>query len=252
MIIQNGDIYKLGDHVLGCGSSTDKDFVDKVIGDKKIRCVICDPPYGIAYVEGKRYLSKLGVGNDKVIIGDQLQSDDEYSEFTKKYLEIIKPHLTSYNACYIFGADSMFCALREGMDKADFYCSQMLIWVKDHVVLGRKDYLPMHELIAYGWHGRHKMERSKAKSVIFHPKPSRSKLHETQKPVGLIRKLIPNSTKTGEWVFDGFGGGGSTMIACEHLGRRCCMIELSVDYCATIIARWEKLTNLKTEKLPTV
>jgi hypothetical protein len=102
----------------------------------------------------------------------------------------------------------MFCALREGMDKADFYCSQMLIWVKDHVVIGRKDYLPMHELIAYGWHGRHKMERSKAKSVIFHPKPSRSKLHVTQKPVGLIRKLIPNSTKTGEWVFDGFGGGG--------------------------------------------
>jgi 16S rRNA G966 N2-methylase RsmD len=85
MIIQNGDIYKLGDHVLGCGSSTDKDFVDKVIGDKKIRCVICDPPYGIAYVEGKKNLNqKLGVNSDKAIIGDQLQTDEEYSEFTKK------------------------------------------------------------------------------------------------------------------------------------------------------------------------
>jgi hypothetical protein len=54
MIIQNGDIYKLGDHVLGCGSSTDKDFVDKVIGDKNIRCILVDPPYGIAYVEGSQ------------------------------------------------------------------------------------------------------------------------------------------------------------------------------------------------------
>jgi len=85
----------------------------------------------------------------------------------------------------------VYPALRIGMKDAGFYYSQGLIWIKNTVVLGRKDYLPMHELIAYGWNGRHKMERTKAKSVIFHPKPAASKLHPTQIPVGLLRKLIP-------------------------------------------------------------
>jgi DNA modification methylase len=247
--IQQGDIWKLGDHIIACGNSLDPAFVSTVIGDRKIRCILVDPPYGVAYVEGKRDLSKLGVGSDKVIIGDQLQSDDEYVLFTKNWLEAVIPHLESYNACYIFNSDIMFPALRRGMKEAGFYYSQMIIWLKNHVVLGRKDYLPMFELIAYGWHGRHKMERTKAKSVIFHPKPSKSKLHPTQKPVGLLRKLIPNSTKINEYIYDPFLGSGSTCIAAEHLGRRCIGIDLDPEYVSTSIARLEKLTGTKAEKI---
>lgn len=222
--MKQGDIYKLGSHILGCGSSLDKDFVDKVIavgGVLAVRAIVSDPPYGVAYK----------AKNHELIENDQIQTEDEYSEFTKAYLDIIKTHLESYNAFYIFNSDMMYPALRTGIKQAGYYYSQGIIWVKNTVVLGRKDYLPMHELIAYGWYGRHKMERSKAKSVIFHPKPSASKIHPTQKPVGLLRKLIPNSTKTGEWIYDGFLGGGSTLIACEHLGRRCIGIEIDLGYC---------------------
>jgi len=249
MNIKQGDIWKIGEHVIACGNSLDSTFVSKVIRDKKIRCILVDPPYGVAYVEGKRDISKLGVDDNKVIIGDQLQSDEEYTLFTKTWLEAAIPHLESYNACYIFNGDMMYPALRAGMKEAGFYYSQMIIWLKNHVVLGRKDYLPMFELIAYGWHGRHKMERSKAKSVIFHPKPAKSKLHPTQKPIGLLRKLIPNSTKLGEYTYDPFLGSGSTLIACEHLGRRCIGIDLDPEYVSTAIARVEKLTGLKALKL---
>ena len=247
--IKQGDIYKLSNHIVACGSSLDSAFVSKVVGDRKMRCILVDPPYGVAYVEGKKDLSKLGVDSDKAIIGDQLQSDDEYAVFTKTWLEAIIPHLESYNACYIFNGDMMFPALRAGMKQAGFYYSQMIVWVKNHVVLGRKDYLPQFELIAYGWKGRHKMERTKAKSIIFHPKPSKSKLHPTQKPVGLLRKLIPNSTKMGECIYDPFLGSGSTLIACEHLGRRCVGIDIDPEYVSTTIARWEKLTGIKAEKI---
>lgn len=143
----------------------------------------------------------------------------------------------------------MFCSLRAGMQAAGFYYSQMIVWVKNTVVIGRKDYLPQHELIAYGWYGRHKMERTKAKSIIAHPKPSSSRLHPTMKPIGLLRKLLPNSTKAGEWVLDPFGGSGSTLIASDQLGRKCVMIELDTNYVATIIARWEKLTGKQAKKL---
>jgi DNA modification methylase len=65
------------------------------------------------------------------------------------------------------------------------------------------------------------------------------------KPVELLRKLIANSTKTGEWVYDPFLGSGSTLIACEHLQRKCIGIELDEQYVLTAKARWEKLTGLK-------
>jgi DNA modification methylase len=63
------------------------------------------------------------------------------------------------------------------------------------------------------------------------------------KPVELLRKLIANSTKTGEWVYDPFLGSGSTLIACEHLQRKCIGIELDEQYVETAKARWEKLTG---------
>ncbi len=250
--VKQGEIYRVGDHVLACGSSTEKEFVEEVVKQGKvpeIRTILTDPPYGVAYVEGKKAFSKLGVENAKIIVGDQIQTEEEYERFTAKWLDAIKNHLASYNACYIFNSDTMFSALRNGMKKSEFYYSQMLVWVKNTVVVGRKDYLPMHEIIAYGWYGRHKMERSKAKSVMFHPKPARSKLHPTMKPIGLLRKILPNSTKMGEWVYDPFGGSGSTLIACEHMGRKCLAIELDPQYCSIIMQRFEKLTGKEAKKI---
>lgn len=246
--IEQGQIYILGDHILGVGSSTDQEFVDKVLRatGSKIKAVITDPPYGVAYVEGKKGIATLasekGAGG-RVIANDHEQTEEEYEVFTEAWIRPILPHLDKYNTFHIFNSDLMFRALRNGMEKAGLYYSQMLIWVKNQVVIGRKDYLPMHELIAYGWYGRHKMVRGKQKSVIFHPKPTRAALHPTMKPPGLLRKILPNATEAHQWVYDPFGGSGSTLIASEHLKRRCVIIELDTLYCETIIARWKELTK---------
>lgn len=254
MKAEPGAIYKLGNHILGCGSATDPAFVEKVAKHcGKIRMVLTDPPYGVAYVEGKAGFAKLAAekktGGARKIIGDQLQSEEQFARFTAEWLQAITPHLDTYNSVYIFGADSMVRAMRNAMDEAGLYYSQMLVWIKNTVVVGRKDYLQMHEIIMYGWYGRHRMNRPKAKSVLVHPKPSASALHPTMKPPGLLRMIIPNNTKTGEWVADLFGGSGSTLIACEHLQRRCMMTELDPQYATTIIERWEKLTGKTATKL---
>ena len=183
-----------------------------------------------------------------IIQGDQLQTEELYADFTKRWLEVAIPYLDSYNTAYIFNS-VMICALRKGMKDAGFYYSQMIIWIKNSIVLGWKDYLPQHELIAYGWYGRHKMERSKSKSVIFYPKPTKSKLHPTMKPIGLLRQLILNSTKIGELIYDPFGGSGSTLLACEHTKRKCIMIELDPEYVSTTIQRWEILVRKEAEKV---
>jgi len=143
----------------------------------------------------------------------------------------------------------MVWSLREGMVEAGFKLAQLLVWVKSQSVVGRLDYAPQHELIVYGWRGTHAFRRSKDKSVLFYPRPSKSKFHPTTKPVGLIRRLILNSTKTGDVVFDGFLGSGTTLLACEHTKRKCVAVELDEEYCLTVIRRWEALTGLKAQEV---
>jgi DNA modification methylase len=249
MKITNGDIFQIGEHVIACGDSLDRAFVGKVIGQHKVRTVVTDPPYGVAYVENKKGFLKLSADEDKAITNDHVQSEEEYENFTRGYLGAVIPYLTEYNAVYLFNADPMFPSLRAGMKSAGFYYSQMIIWLKNQPVMSRKDYLSSYELIAYGWFGKHKMERSKARNVIYHPRPTKSKLHPTQKPVGLLRKIIPNSTKIGEVVYDPFLGSGSTAVACQHLGRKCIGIELDEAYVEVSLKRLEKLTGEKAVKI---
>ncbi|OGN11422.1 MAG: hypothetical protein A3B91_00985 [Candidatus Yanofskybacteria bacterium RIFCSPHIGHO2_02_FULL_41_29] len=245
--IKHGSVFCLGSHLLLCGDARNKEAVAQLVGEHKIKAVICDVPYGVAVTESKEGFQPLL--KNKVIANDQIQSDGEYVKFTRDWLETVKPHLTKKNSFYIFNSDKMIFALREGILKVGFKFAQLLIWVKTQAVIGRMDYAPQHELIAYGWYGTHEFLKSKDRSVIVHPKPSKSPFHPTTKPIGLIRRLILNSTRIGDVVYDGFLGSGTTLLACEQTKRICIGVELDSEYCQTIIDRFEKLTNLKAIKL---
>lgn len=69
--------------------------------------------------------------------------------------------------------------------------------------------------------------------------------HATPKPIALCSRAIKSSSRENETVLDVFGGSGSTLIACEQLGRKCFMCELDPHYCDVIIQRWENLTGGK-------
>lgn len=242
-----GTIFQLGSHFLACGDSRDHDLVDRLVGSHRIKAVVTDVPYGIAVTESKKNFSKLL--KNKEIANDHLQSDAEYQIFTMEWIEAIKPYLARKNAFYIFNSDRMIFALREGMLKAGCRLTQLLVWVKTQAVIGRMDYAPQHELIAYGWYGTHEFLKSKDKSVIVYPKPSRSPLHPTTKPIGLIRRLVLNSTRIGDVVYDGFMGSGTTLLSCEQSKRICLGVELDPEYVQTTIVQFEKMTGIKAKKL---
>ncbi len=247
MLIQKNDIFELGSHYLACGDALDTKIVNRLLGDRKVSLVLTDMPYGVGYVENKFEFNHIS--KSKIITNDHEQTDQEYRVFTKGWLNLIKPYLAEKNSYYLFNSDKMLFAMREGLVEEGFKFAQLLIWVKNHVVLGRLNYLPQHELIAYGWYGRHAFQKSQDKSVLFYPKPNKSPLHPTMKPVGLLRNLILNSSKTDDWVYDPFLGSGSTLVACEQTKRRCLGIELDPEYCQVIIDRFEKVTNKKAKKL---
>lgn len=241
--IATGNIYQLGEHRLACGDCRDTELINKLLGEDRIDLILTDPPYGVAYVEGK--LGFTGGKEHEVIANDHAQSDDEYRTFTKDWLLAAVENMAKKNSIYIFNSDKMIFPLRAGMEDAGYRFAQMLIWLKTHAVMGRLDYLPQHEILLYGWYGTHAFRKSKDKSILIYPKPSRSVLHPTMKPVGLLRRLILNSSKIGDLVYDPFGGSGSTLIAAEDTKRRCVMIEMDPKYCQTIMDRFEKQTGIR-------
>ena len=68
-------------------------------------------------------------------------------------------------------------------------------------------------------------------------------LHPTVKPVAMVADAILDCSARGEIVLDAFLGSGTTVIAAERVGRRCCGLELDPCYVDTAIRRWQALTG---------
>ena len=242
-LIECERIFNLGDHILINGDCRNEKLLEKILKNKKIRTVLTDPPYGVNYIE-----SKKGFGNIKInkeIENDDISSDKDYTEFNEKWIEAIIPYLEEKNNFYIFNSDKMLIPLVQGLRNKNINFSQLLVWVKNNSVIGRKDYLLQHELIVSGWYKKHYFRKGKDKSILFSPKPVKNKLHPTMKPISLLRRLILNSSDIGDCIYDPFGGSGSTLIACEQTKRKCLMVEIDKDYCNKIKERYYGFKNKK-------
>lgn len=238
-LIKNGDVFLLGNNILACGKAEDGVLLEKILQGRKINLVLVDPPYSCAYVESKKEFSKLS--NQTSIENDQIRSEHEYIQFTRSWLKAVQPLLEKPNNIYVFNTDKMALAVKQALEIEGGKMSQLLIWAKSNSVIGRLDYSPKHELIIYGWIGKHKFYKSRDKSILCFPKPNKSSLHPTMKPVALLRHLILNSSHIRDIVWDGFLGSGSTLIACQQTRRICIGTEISPIYCQTIIDRFRKI-----------
>lgn len=129
---------------------------------------------------------------------------------------------------------------------------EQIIWAKNAFTLGRQDYQWKHEPCFYGWKdgaAHYFIDDRTQTTVIEEDKPARNAEHPTMKPVKLLARLIKNSSRLGETVLDFFGGSGSTLIACEQMGRKCYMMEIDPKYCDVIVKRWENLTGRKAVRI---
>lgn len=69
------------------------------------------------------------------------------------------------------------------------------------------------------------------------------------KPAELVMRCLRNSTKRGDVVLDPFCGSGSTLLACQNLGRRCYGVELDPGYCDVILDRFERQTGSQAQRV---
>lgn len=242
-----GQLWQLGEHRLVCGDCTDAAVVAAIAPGERMDLWLTDPPYAVGYADKNRYLNAIARGNriQVPIVNDHLSLDDAADLWQRAAvlaLDVCADHASYYwFACQ--GGDQMMMMMR--LSEAGWRVRHELIWVKNNHVLGRTDYNYKHEPILYGWKkdGKHKFFGGFQTSVLEFPKPQQSDLHPTTKPVELIERLIGNSTEPGQLVFDGFLGSGTTLIACEKLGRRCRAVEISPAYVGVCLERWHVMTG---------
>ena len=187
-LIKEGQIWQLGKHKLLVGSCIDTNLVEELLKNSQVNAIVTDPPYGIMYVESKEDVGKPT--KNKIIANDNITKEPAYKKFSEDWLQPALPYLAKKNSIYIFNCDKMLFALRQAMSNCNIYFSQLIIWIKNQATIARKDYSPQHELILYGWYGTHTFRKAKDKSVLCFPKPHKSVLHPTMKPINLISHLV--------------------------------------------------------------
>lgn len=272
-ITKTGDLWILGDnHRVLCGDSTKREDVERVLGGKKAFAVITDPPYGVEYV-GKTK-DALPVHNDGA---------DTLLPLLTASLGLAHEVCRKGGAWYVAApAGPQFYDFATVLRSLGVW-RQTLVWVKSTIVMGHSDYHYQHEVIFYGWSPgaahiwlsdrRNTTVQEDVKpsdpnkltkpqlvelvkelidqantiptTVIREPKPHRSEMHPTMKPVRLFARFINNSVQRSQVVYDPFIGSGTTLIAAEKLERNCVGIELSPSYVDVVIHRWENLTGKK-------
>ena len=279
---QRGQIWRLGQHRLMCGDSTDPDDVAALMDGASIDLLLTDPPYNCDVGRSERPFSS----HNGIHIENDSMPEDEFIAFLTSALSNARDVMRGGASWYMFYAGLHHIEFESAVRNIDdFKLHEQLVWVKGHFVLTRNaDYQWAHEPCLYGWKAGEKhyftdsraessviedrnvklstmkkgelialcerlMGQNQSMTVLRADKPASADLHPTVKPQELLARLIVNSSKKGWRVLDLFGGSGSTMIACEQLGRKCYMMELDPHYADVIIQRWETMTGGKAELL---
>jgi site-specific DNA-methyltransferase (adenine-specific) len=246
-----GDLWKLGGHRLICGDSTDTAVIDRLMDGENADCVFTDPPYGVAYEGGMKIENgKIKSNGKKQIKNDSLDYENLYNFLYDVFVNI-KAHTKEKSALYIFYAHSRSREFLNAFYDADLKQRSIIIWHKTSGGFGdfMAQYMNAYEPCIYGsngesvnWYGP-----TNEKTVWDIDKEKKCDLHPTMKPLELVSRAIKNSSQANDIVLDCFGGSGSTLIACEQLGRKCYMCELDPKYVDVIIQRWENFTGQKAE-----
>lgn len=246
-----GDIYELGNHRLMCGDSTSTDDVERLIGGMLGDMVFTDPPYGVSIGDKNKRLSKYGKSGHMTenIVNDTFGEAELYELLLKAFINL-REHCKDDCSYYVTAPQGGSLGIMMMMMRdAGLLVRHNLIWKKNVATFSmrRLDYDYQHEPIFYTWTKKHNYYgKGQYKTSIWEfDKPRKCDMHPTMKPIELIAEALLNSSKEGDIVIDFFGGSGSTLIACEQLGRCCRMMEIDPHYVDVIIDRWETLTGEK-------
>jgi DNA modification methylase len=253
-VAKRGDLWRMGDHRLLCGDSTNPADVACVMGAEKAVLMATDPPYLVNYQGGNHPTSKANKGSAKKDKHWDDYTDPEASvEFYRKFLSAALPHLVGDVAIYQWHAHRRQALVEQAWRESGLLVHQQIIWVKARGVLTHSHYLWQHEPCFYGWREGTPPKRkppSNEPTVWQVSKEGASMhIHPTQKPLELFERPISYHTEPGDVCYEPFSGSGTCIIAAERLERRCYAIEQEPKYVDVAVKRWESFTGEQAERV---
>jgi DNA modification methylase len=253
-----GDLWLVGRHRLLCGTALDSVAFAALMGDARAATVFTDPPYNVP-IDG--HASGLGAIHHRPFpMASGEMSRTEFTAFLGQAFQNLAAFSFDGALHYVCmdwrHVEELLAAGREAYTELKNIC----VWVKDNGGMGSL-YRSQHELVFVFKHGRNGHRNNvqlgqfgRNRSNVWHYPGANSfarcgdegnllALHPTVKPVALVADAILDCSARGEIVLDAFLGSGTTLIAAERTGRRCCGLELDPAYVDTTIRRWQALTG---------
>ena len=275
-VAKYGDIYRLGNHVLMCGSSTDANDVDALMGSDRAEMLFTSPPYSdMRDYEGGKDLSVSNISKfisvyrkyvdyQCVNLGIQRKDNDIY-EYWNDYIaearncgyKMLAWNVWDKGECGSVGNQSAFIPIRHEwifVFGTQFYKTNLTQTKKSAPIYGNAKTTRRQKdgSLKSTTKGDQSKSMKRMESVVFCTpikEHSLQVLHPAAFPVNLAGEYIKSMSKPGDIVVEPFGGSGTTLIACEELGRRCRIMELEPKYVDVILNRWEQYTGSKAERI---
>lgn len=226
-----GGVYQLGRHRLMCGDSTDAGSVAILMDGRKADMVFTDPPYGISIVGDN---GKVGAENlaknrvySKVIADDTTVTAEKAYKILKNYSNKLVIWGGNYFVDFLDFSDGWIIWDKRGDMNSNNFADGEMAWCSFHTPV---------RIYKQVWNG------------MIREGEHENRVHPTQKPIKMLGDILKDFTESNESILDVFGGSGSTLIACEQLGRKCYMMELDPKYCDVIRRRYWKFTHDGNEK----
>lgn len=256
-VTQVGDVWHLGHHRLVCGNALDGSIFVILMGDDKATMIITDPPYNVkidGHVGGKGAIKHREFA---MAVGEM--SEDEFITF------LYTVFLRSVDFSIDGSVHVVFMDWRHAFEiltaARRVYTAHLntCVWAKSQAGMGSL-YRSQHEMafifksgkaphrnnVELGRFGRYRTNVWNYPSIHGMRNGEEGDLlalHPTVKPVKMIADAILDCSKRGDLILDTFLGSGTTLLACERVGRVCRGIELDPLYVDTAIRRWQALTG---------
>lgn len=219
-----------------CGDAID---LFKSLDDESVNLIIADPPYNL----GKDY------GNNH-----DLKGFDEYILFTKEWLMEAKRVLKPNGTIYVFMGVRFISYLYGIMDRdLQLFFNSWIVWHYTQGLGKTKGFSPRHDDILVFNKGKEFVfnlddirvpqkfyrERNNMRganpgdvwqfSHVHYSNPNRQN-HPTQKPEGVIERIVLASSNENDLILDPFSGSGTTLRVCQQLHRKVIGFELNPEY----------------------
>ena len=263
-----GDIYILGNHRLMCGDSTSIDAVDKLMDGQKGDFCFTSPPYA----DQREYNGGKELSTEH--LATFIRTASGFCDFFAVNLGISRKdgEVNQYWDDYIIEAKNCGLKLlswniwnREGMGgsignmTAMFPIEHEWIFVfgndvkdinrtRDNKHAGESGKSTIRQKDGETTPNKWAINKKGKIGTVFTCDFARGKKeHPAMFPVELPIGYIESCTSSNDVVYEPFGGAGSTLIACEKLGRKSRLMELDPKYCDVIVTRWEEFTGKKAQ-----